>query len=118
MHKISDLSTAVVIILILIFLTQIWFLLDYSDENEALADLDHNKDGAVSREELKNYLLHIQQSKEKKTIKIGELLKSMYSGAIRGMLMGFVIADWEGGLTLAIISGILNPVITSTEKIF
>jgi hypothetical protein len=115
MNKIGDLSTGAVILLIVVLVIQIYLYYE-SDEIDRLDSLDFNKDGIITRKELKYYLILLENQKKKKSIKLHDIKKNILSGFVRGLLMGLILNNFEGGITLGITLSILNPLISSTEK--
>ena len=114
MNKFKDISYAAVVILVIVLLLQIYI---YSKDNDdPLKFLDYNRDGKVTKGELKMYLKHIEEEKKRKKMELSDFKKSTCSGLIRGMLMGLILFDIEGGIVLGITLGVLNPLISSIEK--
>ena len=88
-----------------------------ADDEDPFDELDENKDGVVSRAELKKYLEKMAAAGNKKKIKKREFWQNIVSGIIRGLLMGFVLQDIEGGMVLSILYAVMNPIAVGSEKI-
>lgn len=78
--------------------------------------IDMNDDGVISRKELKFYLSRMEDEKLDKNMTLKDFGRSITGGVIRGFLMGLLLFDWEGGLTLALILGMINPLILASER--
>jgi hypothetical protein len=117
MYKFSDLSFGAFLLLFIVLLIQIYYFYDFDDEIDNLTDLDFDGNGKVSRQELKYYLKLVEDRTKKKKIKWREAKENIFAGVIRGFLMGFILNSVEGGLTLALILGVINPVISCGEKV-
>lgn len=116
MNKLKDLSLAAIIVLVIAFMAMMYFMYD-DTQRDALYQLDQNGDGVVSRAELKHYLqLARQPTYQKQKIRSAEITRSMLMGAFRGLLMGLVLKDLEGGFALAFVSGLMNPVMVGAER--
>lgn len=114
MYKFSDISKgALICLVILLIMEMIWMV----DSSNVLDSLDENKDGVVSRAELKKYLEKMSAENRRKKIKKHEFWQNIISGIIRGILMGFVLQDLEGGMVLSILYAVMNPIATGSEKI-
>ena len=68
MFKLNDLSIAGMIILIIILIVQ-WYYFVQSETSIDLRDLDYNKDGIVSKGELRYYLETVLERNKKKVVK-------------------------------------------------
>jgi F0F1-type ATP synthase assembly protein I len=117
MNKFTDLSQAAIIILVIVIIIELWFFVDDTEERRAYENIDANKDGVISRAELKMYLDNITKIRESKKIRTKDIYKNFVSGALRGLVMGFLLSDWEGGVVLGLMMGLLNPVIMTAEKL-
>ena len=115
MFKLNDLSIAGMIILIIILIVQ-WYYFVQSETSIDLRDLDYNKDGIVSRGELRYYLETVLERNKKKVVKKKEIASSIWGGVIRGFLMGLILKDMAGGIALGLALAAINPVIMSTQK--
>lgn len=109
MDKFSDISKSTIIILFIIVLIMFYH---YTDSTDVISELDSNGDGNVSRAELKYYLNNVVGSK---CVKKDELMRKTKLGLIKGFLMGFILSDFEGGIVLGLVSGVLNPLLHSME---
>jgi len=116
MKKFKDLSFVAIIVLTLILLIQLYIIYKYGNETDPLYFLDYDKDGVVTKSEFKKYIELVEERKRSKKNNIYIIKKSILSGFSRGLLTGLLLLDIEGGLVLGIISGILNPLITSLEN--
>lgn len=117
MNKFSDISLVSVIILICILAVEIFFMTDDKEYHyQTIQELDINKDGIISRKELKYYLLKIEEQKNKKQIRSNEIKRSVIGGIARGFLMGLILGSFEGGVVLGLILGIINPILLGVEK--
>lgn len=117
MNKFRDISYGAIIFMIIILIIILYFWYNDKDEDEKLKYLDKNKDGVVTKGELKYYLKWMELKKKKKQIRLRDLSRSVTSGFIRGLLMGLVFSDIEGGLVLGLMLGIINPILSSADKI-
>lgn len=109
MKKIKDLSYGVITILIITIIMMFFY---DTGEQTFLKELDLNKDGIVSRGELSKYLNRISNDN---TVKKQTMIKKIKTGFIRGFLMGVILQDLEGGMVLALILGIINPMLHNIE---
>jgi len=117
MNKLGDLSIGAVVLLVGLLIVEVWFMMDDQDySNVTLQQLDINKDGVVSRQELKYYLTNVEKAKTKAQIKSKDIRKSIVSGVIRGFMMGLILGSFEGGLVLGLMLGIINPILNGFEK--
>jgi len=116
MNKFSDLSYGTVIILIIAVIIITHYCYIRQTDSSPIHNLDLDGDGKVSRSELKHYLLLLEKERSKKRIHYFDIIKSMGSGFVRGLLMGLILQDFEGGLTLGLVLGLINPVLTGLEK--
>lgn len=116
MNQLKDLSLGAMVVLVLVFVIQIHFMYDDTMHN-SLNQLDANGDGVITRAELKQFL---EQSRRpphgRKKIRSSEIVRAMTMGVFRGLLMGLVLKDLTGGITLAIVAGLMNPVMVATER--
>jgi len=117
MNKFKDLSIGGTIILIIILALEIYYYYEGEDEIDRLKSLDFNKDGKVSRRELKYYLKLVAEKDKRQSLKLKEMGKNAASGFVRGLLMGLVLNTLEGGIVLGIILGIINPILANADKI-
>lgn len=111
MNKISDLSIGTIILFIFIFM---FLFSSFSSDTDPLDELDADRDGIVTRHELKNYL--IKQKNNETSISAAKIKKQVVGGALRGFFMGLIFMDIEGGITLSIVLGILNPLVSLFEN--
>ena len=117
MNKFKDISSTVMIILTLAVIIQVYIYYDKDYKVDKLASLDINQDGVVSRKELKYYLKLLNDKKHKKLIKFNDVLTSSLNGAARGLLMGLILQDFQGGLVLGLMLGVLNPLLANSDKL-
>jgi len=110
MNKINDLSYGILLVLV-IFVIVVFFH-SVPDEHSVLDSLDDDKYHIINRSELKYYL---SQSIHENCVKRHTLTKKIKTGLVRGLLMGVILNDLEGGMVLALLMGILNPVMHSLE---
>lgn len=116
MNKFKDISTGAIIILVILLILEVYYFYEKTTHEYTLDELDKNKDGVVTKQELKYHMMNVMGSK--KSISKKEILKLAGAGVIRGLMMGFLLADLEGGVVLGITLGILNPLISGAQKIF
>jgi hypothetical protein len=117
MFQTGSISVAGMIILILVLFVLIHKYEDKGTNRPVLADLDYNKDGLVSRGELRHYLSLSMKEKERSTLKASEIKRQAVSGVTRGFLMGFILGDLEGGIALGLVLGALNPVMYAGQSL-
>jgi hypothetical protein len=119
MNKFKDVSLIIVGVLFVLLIIEYQTLQTrYQNQEKKIFDeLDYNQDGIVSKAELKFYLMRLQNSQKDKKIELHDIKKLIFTGALRGFFMGLILQDFEGGLTLAFIFGLLNPLISTTERI-
>jgi hypothetical protein len=117
MNKLGDISVGAVILLIGLLIIEVWFMVDDKDYGYiTLQELDINKDGIVSRQELKYYLTNMEKAKKRQQIKTKDVLRSVVSGIVRGFMMGLILGTFEGGIILGLTLGIINPILTGFEN--
>ncbi len=114
MNKFSELSrTGIIIVLILfIVIVSIWY---ENQTQNPVQVLDLDGDGKISKSELKYYLTKLEENKKKKYITRSDIFQNIFSGLVRGILMGLILDDMEGGFTLALMLGLINPILTVVE---
>jgi F0F1-type ATP synthase assembly protein I len=117
MNKLRDLSKSGTIIIVCLMILLLYYWYDNMDEIDQIRKIDADKNGVVTKAELRDYLIWIEKTRRKKRIRLVDIAHSMYSGFIRGLLMGLILRDFEGGITLGLILGIINPVISGAEKV-
>lgn len=117
MNKFKDVSYVALILLTIALLIEFYFMHERDEHDDTLKNLDYNQDGKVSRSELKRYLMWLEAKKRKNSMSTMEFKTSIVSGLSRGLLMGLILFDMEGGVVLGIILGLLNPVITGLTKL-
>lgn len=117
MFKFNELSTGWMVVLCIILIVLYYFYSEDSNEYFTFKELDVNKDGVVSRGELKQYLEKIYVKEKKEKIETQTLVRNIFSGVIRGFIMGLLLADLEGGFALALVLGIVNPIVANVEKV-
>jgi F0F1-type ATP synthase assembly protein I len=117
MNKLDDISVGAVVILIGLIIIEVWFMIDDKDyEYITLQELDINKDGIVSRKELKYYLTNMEKAKKRQQLKTKDILRSVTSGVVRGFMMGLILGTFEGGVILGLTLGIINPILSGFEN--
>ena len=77
-----------------------------ADSHNVLDEIDINRDGVVTKSELRYYLYKMNK-KSHHSVK-----NDAIKGMIRGFLMGFILQDLEGGIALGITLGVLNPLLS------
>lgn len=117
MFKLGSISVGGIILIIIVLAIQGYY---YCQNDNALTQniksLDFNKDGTVSRWELKHYLEMLESEKKKKSTTWTNIKKQIIGGMFRGFLMGIILSDLEGGIALGIVLGSINPVLHTAEK--
>ena len=116
MNKFSELSIPSLVLLTIVMIV-IYYNHISEDEIDRISSIDFNNDGMVTKKEMKYYLNLLQQRDKKNKLKRTELIKSSFSGIIRGFIMGFILCDFEGGIVLGLILAVVNPMMTGTENI-
>ncbi len=114
MNKFNELSRTGVMIVVVLFVIIISFWYENQTQNPVQI-LDLDGDGKISKTELKYYLLQLEENKKKKAITRSDIFQNVFSGLVRGVLMGLILDDMEGGFTLAIMLGLINPILTVVE---
>jgi hypothetical protein len=117
MFKFNELSTGWIVVLCIVLIVLYYFYSEDSDNRVTFNELDINKDGIVSRGELKIYLEKIHAKEKKEKIETQALISNIFGGVIRGFIMGLLLADLEGGFALALVLGIVNPIVANIEKV-
>lgn len=118
MFKITEISLRGIMIVVTMLAIMLYIYCE-SQENiidRHLSSLDINKDGKVSRWELKQYLAMLKSENEKRTTNWYNIKKQIISGLFRGFLMGIVLSDLEGGIALGLVLGSINPILHTAEK--
>ena len=118
MFRISDISIggAIVIIIVLIILMYIHCESNTNKFHNVLKQMDSDRNGIITRSELKQYFSMLKYENEKRVIDTNNIKKQVLSGFIRGFLMGIILSDFEGGIALGLVLGTINPVLIITEK--
>ena len=118
MNTLSDISIGPFMILVFILLFELYYLIEKKDETDIknFIELDANRDGIVTRKELKRYLTILKDQQKKDTFHHDELVKIVFTGIIRGCLTGIILNNFEGGIALGIMSGILDPIVAGMKK--
>jgi hypothetical protein len=120
MNKLHNVSYTVLILLVIGLLLLNQYFKVISPKKNIIDDIhtiDINGDGIVSRKELKYYLSRIEEEKNTNYLTSSDFIKSGVGGLIRGFLMGCILFDIEGGVTLGIMLGVLNPIISGVTKL-
>jgi hypothetical protein len=114
MHKFRDISKIALGLMVVVLLLQFYVLwiLRKKAMDPVLAEMDLDQDGVVTKRELKYYLEHSQDSP---VVKQSKILKGIGSGVLRGALTGIIFQDVEGGLVLALMLAVINPIMGVLE---
>lgn len=120
MNKFKDIAnkTSLVLLLVTIYVIYYWYKISQDTDDNLLDNLDIDGDGKISRSELKYYLNSIENRKKQRKIEINDLKKNITSGFIRGLLMGMILQDFEGGVVLGLILMVINPIVNTTEQLY
>lgn len=120
MNKFKDISVGSLVFLSIILLLQLHYFYKKRSRVKTIEDimreLDYNQDGKITRKELKYYLEKIEQERKNNIMSINDFLQTVFGGVIRGFAMGLLLNSMEGGIVLGIMLGIINPLITMTQK--
>jgi hypothetical protein len=114
MHKFRDISKIALGMMVVVLLMQFYVLwvLHRKNQNQLVAEMDLDRDGVVTRRELKYYL---ENSRDSPEVKKSKIVQGIGSGVLRGALTGVIFQDIEGGLVLALMLAVINPIMGVLE---
>lgn len=118
MFKLNEISIGGVLVVCTILAVLLYIYCGSHENNldKYLSVLDLNKDGKVSRWELKHYLKLVKAENERRKTDWNSIKKQVVGGLFRGFLMGIILSDLEGGIALGLVLGAINPVLHTAEK--
>lgn len=111
MDKLEKLFTGFFIVLLVLCI--IVFFHYYNKEEKKIKDL--NGDGLITKNEIE---YHIKKELDKRLETPPEfkgLVKSCFSGFLRGLMMGILVNGYEGAITTGIVLAVINPIMTGIE---
>lgn len=116
MNKLQDVSVGILAFLTIVVAIEFWIATD-TDESTTI-DQIRMKDGhvLVTHEDLKQYIERLEKIKASGQITGTEVYRSIFNGVVRGFLMGLVLSNLEGGVVMAMMLGLINPVILYAER--
>jgi hypothetical protein len=116
MNKLEDLSFGILVFLLIIVAIEFWIVSDQDlPQTVQRVELIHDS-VVVTHKDLRQYISTLERDKATRTINESEVYKSIFNGVVRGFLMGLVLSDLEGGIVMAMMLGLINPVILYAEK--
>lgn len=116
MNKLEDLSVGILVFLTVIVALEFWIVAD-QDLPQTVQNVQFKHDSVVvTHKDLKQYIRSMEQEKASRTITDVDVYKSVFNGVTRGFLMGLVLSNFEGGVVMALMLGLINPVILYAEK--
>jgi len=109
MDKLGKIYNAVFISLIIVLIYILANHYYYGEEVKPdFSDEESNKD-------LTSYIKKEIQAHTSGPPSTKKIIKSIFTGAIRGALMGLLLNGVEGAITSALVLGTINPIITAIE---
>lgn len=116
MNKLEDLSFGILVFLLIIVAIEFWIVSDQDlPQTVQRVELVHDS-VVVTHKDLRQYITDIEREKAHRVINEQEIYKSIFNGVTRGFLMGLVLSNFEGGIVMAMMLGLINPVILYAEK--
>ena len=107
-NKTASFLTVLLIVLSIIFI-------HVNNQNDKLKKYDDIIDLYKSKVYTKKEIIDIIKQNQTKKLTVQSLYKQFVSGAIRGILIGYLINGQEGAILGGLILGSMNPIISMFE---